>query len=148
MSGEKQFSFAGDVLSKLFLRLLPKESTGYSRFVSGWDRLVGTELAAHVHPKDIVNHAIILESDHPGWSQQIIWQQEKIIRMLNKKYPELEIQRIRVVVDDGSRVQASKQESYENQNGNSQAGMEEVPFTENDQSFFDLLETMRHRSGT
>jgi len=148
MSAKSKFNYAGDVLSRLFSRLLPKDLTGFSHFVSGWERLVGPELAMHVYPKDIDNHTIILETDHPGWSQQIKWQQEKIIKVLNKKYPELEIQRVRVVVDDGSRSRISRQDVYESKKEYSHADTAAVPLTEDDQPFFDLLETMRRRGGT
>ena len=63
--------------------------------------MAGEETAFHVRPKDIVNGTLILESDHPGWSQRIKMREEGLLRAIRIEYPELGITRLRVVIDKG-----------------------------------------------
>ena len=61
---------AGDVLRDLFKKIVPEETRRSSEVFHGWENIVGAETALHVEPVDIRNHSLLLESDHPGWSQK------------------------------------------------------------------------------
>lgn len=151
MSNDDQFSRAGDVLKTLFDRLLPEDAAGYTRFFSGWEKIAGAQTAIHVYPRDIVNNVLILETDHPGWSQQIRMRQEGLLKAIRSKYPELNIKRIRVVIGD-SQTNESRGKNF---HGRKEEKIQSVPtepskqkseqYNEDDESFFNLLEIMRHR---
>ncbi|MDT8297286.1 MAG: DUF721 domain-containing protein, partial [Spirochaetaceae bacterium] len=100
MNDDRDFTRAGEVLKTLFDRIIPDQQTGYAGLFSGWDQIAGSRLAMHVQPKDIINHSLILETDHPGWSQEVRMRQEGILRELQSRYPDLEIRKIRVTISN------------------------------------------------
>ena len=65
---------------------------------SSWATIVGEKYAAHSKLIDIKHQTAIIETDHPGWSQQILLNKRRIIRNFQKKYPQLEIKDISVMV--------------------------------------------------
>lgn len=65
---------------------------------SSWATIVGEKYAAHSKLIDIKHQTAILETDHPGWSQQILLNKRRIIRNFQKKYPQLEVKDISVMV--------------------------------------------------
>jgi len=97
----ENFAYAGELMKKLIDKLLPNGKQGYCRLSAGWEEIAGRELAMHVFPRDIEKRALILEADHPGWSQRIMMKQGSILRKIQKKYAQLEIKRIKVFVGDG-----------------------------------------------
>lgn len=150
MNDDHRFSRAGDVLKNLFDRLVPDQAQEFSRFFSGWASLAGPELAMHVFPRDVINHVVILETDHPGWSQRVRLEQERILKEMRKKYPELGIRRLKVVVGDGHKTRPAEPSPpildpirVEEARKNDEAPP--VIPGEDDESFFELLETMRRR---
>ncbi len=158
MSNDDQFSRAGDVLKTLFDRLLLEDAAGYTRFFSGWEKIAGAQTAMHVYPRDIVNNVLVLETDHPGWSQRIRMRQEGLLKIIRSKYPELDIKRIRVVIGE-SQTSERKREIFHGRKTFDMMGKTEKvqPVTvepskqkseqnsESEESFFNLLEIMRHR---
>ena len=70
----------------------------YSLF-TGWERTVGTDIAAHSRVKEIEKGVIIIAVDHPGWAQMIQLQKKKILFSCRKQYPELNIKEMRVILD-------------------------------------------------
>ncbi len=142
MNNDVEFSNAGDVLKTLFERILPEEKDEYYHFFSGWETIAGSETAMHVFPRDIVNNVLILETDHPLWSQQIRMRQEGLLKIIRGKYPALEIKRIRIVIGNKTQLKTQQNKSIvQNKLSNS----EPTENTKESQSFFDLLETMRRR---
>jgi len=151
MNDNDDFSHAGDVMKVLFSRLIPEDKVEYSRFFSGWEKIAGAETAMHVYPRDIVKKVLILETDHPLWSQQIRMRQEGLLKIINGKYPSLEIKRIRVVIMNKVTEVDKKMDITDNVNNNilSDKKLEDIKLEYNDaesQSFFELLERMRRRS--
>lgn len=65
---------------------------------SSWATIVGEKYAAHSKLIDIKHQTAIIETDHPGWSQQILLNKRRIIRNFQKKYPQLEVKDISVMV--------------------------------------------------
>ena len=150
MNDNDEFSNAGDVLKTLFERILPEEKDEYSYFFSGWEAIAGSETAMHVFPRDIVHNVLVLETDHPLWSQQIRMRQEGLLKIIRGKYPALEIKRIRVVIGNKTQLETNqdvKKKIKQNKSSvqNSLSNTEPTENTEEAQSFFKLLETMRSR---
>ena len=65
---------------------------------NSWEQIVGEKIAPHSRLVDINQNTAIIETDHTGWCQQILLQKKKIIWNFQKKYTELEIHNIAVVV--------------------------------------------------
>ena len=65
---------------------------------ASWTAIVGEKQAAHSKLIDIKHQTAIIETDHPGWSQQILLNKRRIIRNFQKKYPQLEVKDISVMV--------------------------------------------------
>jgi len=150
MSDNEDFSRAGDVLKTLFNRLIPEDKLEYSRFFSAWEKIVGAEAAIHVSPRDIINNVLILETDHPIWSQQIRMRQEGLLKIIRGKYPSLEIKRIRVVIADKAPEDFIKPDkpAVDNVKNIPERKLEDIKSDNKDaesQSFFELLDRMRRR---
>ncbi len=150
MNDDERFSSAGEVLKTLFDRLLPDDAAGYTGFFSGWEKIAGAETAMHVYPKDIVNNILILETDHPGWSQRIRMRQEDLLKTIRGSYPDLNIKRIRIVIGDSRFSNESRGEVFYRQETEVPQPVEPLktkskPISEEEENFFNLLETMRRR---
>jgi len=150
MNDNDDFSHAGDVMKALFSRLIPEDKVEYSRFFSGWEKIAGAETAMHVYPRDIVNNVLILETDHPLWSQQIRMRQEGLLKIIHGKYPSLEIKRIRVVISNKVTESYKKPDKVDIDNTKKlpDKKLEDIKSEYDDaesQSFFELLDSMRRR---
>ena len=158
-SKDGEFSRAGDVLKDLFEKIVPEETRRSAQVLQGWEDIVGSETAMHVVPLDVRNQSLLLECDHPGWSQKIRMEQETILRVLRQKYPELEIRTFKITVSDGRNARRkgtealSERSSAENVRPTADSPTEngkrpriELPDSHEDKAFFELLEEMHRRS--
>jgi predicted nucleic acid-binding Zn ribbon protein len=148
---DNDFSHAGDVMKVLFNRLVPEDKVEFSKFFSGWEKIAGAQTAQHVYPRDIIRNVLILETDHPLWTQQIRMRQEGLLKIIQRKYPSLEIKRIRVVIADKVPVDSEKPENIDMDNDNCipVKNLEDLKSENNDagsQSFFEILDRMRRRA--
>ena len=91
---EDSFSRAGDVVKAIFDRISPGEMQLYTELRGAWADIAGEDAAFHVVPRDIRDGTLILEADHPGWSQKMRMMQGGILRKIQSRYPELEVRRI------------------------------------------------------
>ncbi len=89
---------AADLVSALFDGMMNKEMNQSMSFIRGWKSVVGDKLAAHSKIIDLDRGSIIVEVDHPGWSQQILLQKKRIVSSLSRSFPELQIQNIQIRV--------------------------------------------------
>ena len=69
---------------------------------SSWASIVGEKQAAHSKLIDIKHHTAVIKTDHPGWSQQLLLNKRYIIRNFQKKYPQLEVKNISVIISSHS----------------------------------------------
>lgn len=74
------------------------EHTKILEVYSSWASIVGEKYAAHCKLIDIAHYTATIEVDHSGWSQQILLNKRHIIRNFQKKYPQLEVKNISVIV--------------------------------------------------
>ncbi|CAD7844416.1 hypothetical protein S1OALGB6SA_722 [Olavius algarvensis spirochete endosymbiont] len=103
MIENENFIHAGELIRRLIEELVSNEKREYSRMSVGWDEIAGTEVAMHVFPRDIENNVLLLETDHPGWSQRILMMQGSLLKKIKNKYPQLKIKKIKVFIGDGRR---------------------------------------------
>ncbi|MGC9313952.1 MAG: DUF721 domain-containing protein [Sediminispirochaetaceae bacterium] len=73
----------------------------YHSFFSSWKDLAGIDLAAHSKPRDIKNEILIVEADHPGWMQMITMKKREILREVRRRFPQIRIKDVRVVLYSG-----------------------------------------------
>ncbi len=141
---------AGDVLRDLFKKIVPEETRRSSEVFHGWENIVGAETALHVEPVDIRNHSLLLESDHPGWSQKIRMRQDGILKSIRNKYPELEIRSLKIRISNGKKDDSPKVETKQKESADFHSANEDdiagADRPENDSAFFGLLEEMRRRA--
>ena len=90
-----------DDLLQLFLdRIGQSEGAPYVGLFRGWRQIVGDRIADHTEPVDIRGTALVVEADHPGWVQMVLMSQARILRQLNRRYPELTITGLHIRVSD------------------------------------------------
>ena len=89
-------------LSELIMNYLDKvglfEQSKVLEVYSSWASIVGEKQAAHSKLIDIKHQTAVIEVDHPGWSQQILLNKKYILRNFQKRYPQLEVKNISVIV--------------------------------------------------
>ncbi len=84
-------------------------SKSYSSFFRSWSSIVGEDLAAHSKVADILNGKLIIEVDHPGWMQMISMKKNSIMYKIRKKYSELGIKDLRIILRNGDSRDIVKQ---------------------------------------
>ena len=100
----KEISVQNDVkkLSELIVNYLDRvglfEHSKVLEVYASWASIVGEKQAAHSKLMDIKHQTAVIEVDHPGWSQQILLNKKYILRNFQKKYPQLEVKNISVIV--------------------------------------------------
>ncbi len=97
----KEFRKASDVITALFNGFDPANMEKANAFSRSWRDLVGEKIAAHSRVVDVDRGAVIVEVDHPGWSQQIHFRKAAVLSALSRGYPDLGIKAlvIRVVAE-------------------------------------------------
>ena len=89
-------------LSDLIVNYLDKvglfEQSKVLEVYASWASIVGEKQAAHSKLIDIKHQTALIEVDHPGWSQPILLNKKYILRNFQKRYPQLEVKNISVIV--------------------------------------------------
>jgi len=103
---------AAEILQNYFNAHQIEMAGEYHSFFSSWKDLAGIDLAAHSKPRDIKNDVLIVEADHPGWMQMITMKKREILREVRRRFPQIRIKDVRVVLYSGP--QRSAQEELKN----------------------------------
>lgn len=90
----EQFRKASDVITALFSGLEQESLNRSNNLVRGWKETVGPKIAAHSKVIDLAKGNLIVEVDHPGWSQQILLDKKRIVQTISKNFPDLEFRNI------------------------------------------------------
>lgn len=97
MNGNDGLVRAGDLVQRLIEEMAPSPTAlTFTRLLSNWEDIVGDDTALHVRPQDIIKDTLILESDHPGWTQKMTLMEKAVLDAVNIRYPELNVHKIRV----------------------------------------------------
>jgi len=96
---------AGDILSTIFDERLMNKARSYSAFFEFWAEAVkknGIAAAAdHSRIKELENGVLLIEMDHPGWKQIIQTKQSRLLNDFRRRFPELEISAISLMLSRG-----------------------------------------------
>jgi len=91
---------ASELIEQVFLSIESKqpEEKKYVSIFKSWEMIAGTDLSSHSTVKEIEGETLLIEVDHPGWSQLVNIQKKTILRKIQNMFPELEISKIRIVL--------------------------------------------------
>lgn len=93
---------AGNILNQLLSNLLQKKQNkggkDYYHFFNKWEHMVGRQLYGHTKIIDIKNKNLIIAVDHPGWLQILKLKERRIIKKVQKMFPQLTIKSMRISV--------------------------------------------------
>lgn len=92
----KNFHTAGETISKLFSALENEKFEQANSFLKNWETIVGERFSSHSRVIDVNKGCIIVEVDHPGWSQQIQFVKKRVIKELRENFPELDIKTLAI----------------------------------------------------
>ncbi len=93
-----EFRKASEIVSKFFDGLKTDDFNRVNSFLSGWNTIVGDKIAAHSRVIDVDKGMLIIEVDHPGWSQQILFLKRKILFGLGSQFPDFKITNLTIRV--------------------------------------------------
>ncbi len=85
---------ADEILSTFFRMYNLEDGAEYISFFESWQEIVGVDLASHSRVADIRNGAAIVEMDHPGWMQMLQMKEQKFVRAIQKRFPDLGVERL------------------------------------------------------
>ena len=91
---------ADDLIQRFLDSIGQSEGAVYVGLFRSWESIVGERISAHAQPVDLRGHNLVIQADHPGWVQMVMMSRNKIIRELNKRFPELRITGLSVRVTD------------------------------------------------
>jgi hypothetical protein len=109
MSGE--FKKASDIVNALFQGFNDSGMQQASSFMRSWREVVGDKIAAHSRVVDVDKGCIVVEVDHPGWSQQILFIKKRAIDQLSRSFPELDIRNMAIRVVSECKTPYKRQEA-------------------------------------
>ena len=96
---------AGDILSALFDEQFMKKAQGVSKLFDSWADITEKNgiaaAASHSRIKDLDRGILLVEMDHPGWKQLIQTKQSKLLNDFRRRFPELEISGISLMLGSG-----------------------------------------------
>ena len=92
---------AGDILGDFMRNLHLNMENGYSSVFKSWSSIAGEDMSSHSAIKDLTNGILLVEADHPGWIQLLQMRKKKILKNVQKNYPELDIVDIRFILKNG-----------------------------------------------
>lgn len=95
---DKKVRTAGEIISRLFESIEQENFEQSNQFIKSWKAVVGERIASHSKVIDVNKGVLVVEVDHPGWSQQLLLTKKKILRELSGQFPELAIKTMSIRV--------------------------------------------------
>ena len=81
----------------------------YIGLFRSWREVAGERIAAHTQPVDVRGHTLIVESDHPAWTQMVMMNRATILKQLSGRFPQLQLTSLAVrLAGSGQRDHATK----------------------------------------
>lgn len=82
---------ASELLGSILSPDVAAKADQWSHFYGFWKSAAGDSLAAHSRPVDIRNGIVFVETDHPGWIQLLQLEQNRLLTLIRKTFPSLEV---------------------------------------------------------
>lgn len=106
----KDIKRAADVVTSLFSALDGNRLREANEFCGNWRALVGDKIAAHSRVVDVDRGVVVVEVDHPGWSQQLSFIKKRVVTDLARAFPALSIRSLAVRVRPENGVEYHRQD--------------------------------------
>ncbi|MBI9096829.1 MAG: DUF721 domain-containing protein [Spirochaetaceae bacterium] len=148
----KKLDKAGEILKKLsiFNNSENSNAENYSSMFKSWEYIVGTKLAGYSRILNIDNNSLIVEADHPAIIQLLQVKYSEILFKLNKKYKELKIIDIRIILKDPEIIYNNKNKYDKMAGDNDKLHKKSKEYVDinsiDNENFKDLLLKMKKRS--
>ena len=85
-----------DLLDILLSRLHIDVDNNLAQMMREWIEIVGPDIAPHAKIYEIRNTTLIIETDHPAWSNIILMKKKQILARVHAQFPELGIKGLSV----------------------------------------------------
>lgn len=85
---------ASDYINEIFDSIQIDEHTHQISLFQSWEKIAGSDIAAHSKIHELEGKTLVISVDHPGWIQMIDLQKRRILRKISAQYPELGIERL------------------------------------------------------
>ena len=152
MGNLKKLDKAGDVLKNLsiFSNVNLEKAQSFTNIFTSWQFIVGRKIAGYSRIKELDKHTLVIEADHPGIIQLLQLNYRDNLNKLNRKYPELKIYDLRILLKDPAVIYEKKTEkivliededNYNNEN-NKKIDLNNI----DNENFKELLFKMKKRS--
>jgi hypothetical protein len=89
-----EYRKASEIISSLFSSFDSNGMSQSNSFLKSWKEIVGENISAHTKVIDVDKGIVIVEVDHPGWSQKILFKKKQILYELSINYPDLKIRNV------------------------------------------------------
>lgn len=107
MNSEKDISSIGNIVNRIFTNMDSGVTENALRIYSAWEKILlrikppagsvtgnpntGRNMADHSRVVDLKNGMLLVETDHPGWTELIQFHKNYILRGFQMEFPELKI---------------------------------------------------------
>ncbi|TXT51142.1 MAG: hypothetical protein FD137_118 [Spirochaetes bacterium] len=88
---DSRIKSASEILAGFFDREVASAGGEYRGFSQAWKNIAGPRLGEHSYPRDIKHGILLVETEHQGWIQLLLMQQNRIVAEISKKFPSLGI---------------------------------------------------------
>ncbi|HZK19290.1 MAG TPA: DUF721 domain-containing protein [Treponemataceae bacterium] len=100
MKSPIEFNSAADLINTIYAKIDKNQVENTNNILNAWDKVVssikpdGLKLAAHSRIIDLKNNILLVETDHPGWTQLLQMRRKFILKGLKIEFPRLHINTI------------------------------------------------------
>jgi hypothetical protein len=95
---KNQYRKASDIVNQFFSGISVSDIDDANQVIDIWKKTVGEKIAAHSRILDVEKGSLIVEVDHSGWSQQIIFKKKSIVWAFSQSFPQFGINTIQIRV--------------------------------------------------
>ncbi len=113
-------SSARDLIARFIDSIGIRDEKGIVPFVRAWPDIVGNDLAAHSQVLDIKNGAVLVGLDHPAWLQRMHMDRTRIVRLIQRRFPALDVRYLHMTVVD--RLEPARSQRVDTESGNTPNG--------------------------
>lgn len=89
---------ASELIDQIMANLSIDEHKDSISLFDEWETIAGSRIASHSKVKEIEGDTLIISVDHPGWNQVIQLKKQVLLKEVQKRYPELSIQSLRIIL--------------------------------------------------
>jgi len=82
---------ADELIEKFLDSIGSSDGSVYVDLFKSWRKVAGDRIADHARPIDIKGSSLVVETDHPGWSQMVIMNRSRILTQLSRQFPDLKL---------------------------------------------------------